>query len=80
MKYKTMDDIFKGLYSRMKALPDGLSSKQAIAWYAADAETQHLANLNQVYQSALHSAPQPYVGVGRISYAEQMLQQAQNNA
>lgn len=41
---------------------------------------KHLGDLFTVYYNALNNAPEYIIGVGCISYAEQMLIAAQDNA
>ena len=77
MKYKTCDDLMAALLDRMDALPNGLTSAEAKQWYDQDPATQELKYLWWIYDEALISSPQPYVGVGRITYAEGVLQAAQ---
>ena len=77
MKYKTCDDLMTALLGRLDALPSGLTSAEAKQWYEHDPTTQELTDLWWKYNEALISAPQPYVGVGRITYAEGVLQAAQ---
>lgn len=77
MKYKTCDDLMTALLERLDALPLGLSGVEAQLWFEQDNTTQELSGLWEVYRTALADAPQPYVGVGRITYAESVLQAAQ---
>lgn len=80
MKYKTVDDLMSALLDRMDALPNGLTSDGAKQWYAQDTATQELTRLWRVYQDAEANAPEPYIGVGRITYAEGVLVEAQKDA
>ena len=80
MKYKTIYDVYKGMISRIGALPDGLSKEDAMAWFNADAESKELAKLVEMYFDAEHNPPQGVIGVGAITYAQGVLQAAQNNA
>ena len=80
MKLTCYDDIFAALMTRMDACRnDGidLGSDEAGEWYQNDAETQRLKKLHTVYQNALDYAPSGYVGVGRITFAEAALVEAQ---
>jgi hypothetical protein len=77
MKYKTADDLLVDLLKLMDALPQGLSSAEARIWYSEDPATQELTRLWRVYQDALCDAPEPCIGVGRITYAEGVLVNAQ---
>ena len=78
----TSADIFAALYCRMDACDAAgvdTMSPAATEWYAADPETQRLMELHRVYQSAFdYSSKHGYVGVGRITFAEAALIEAQS--
>ena len=83
MKLTCYDDIFAALMGRMEACDAAgvdPSSPAATVWYAADPETVRLVELHRVYQNALNyaSARDGWVGVGRITFAEAALVEAQS--
>lgn len=81
----TIEQVYQVLHDRMEAMPykgvdygDPFSdSSLAIAWYAQDHATQEAIRLLRVYRDALDNAPDGVVGVGRITYAEKKLAEAQ---
>lgn len=83
MKLTCYDDIFAALMDRMDACAAAgvdTASPAAAAWYDADPETVRLVELHSVYHNALNyaSARDGWVGVGRITFAEAALVEAQS--
>jgi hypothetical protein len=70
MIYRTFDDLCRAIHAEMQ----GMTTKQEIR----DSETLHrLAKLVSIYMDAESNPPDGVIGVGCITYAEQMLQAAQ---
>lgn len=78
---KTHNDLCMAMLARMDACSAAgieLSSSEATAWYAADAETKNLKRLLAVYHAASDEASNLcLIGVGRITFAERALCAAQ---
>ena len=82
MKLTCYDDVFAALMGRMDACRDAgvdTMSPEATVWYENDPETIRIKHLHTVYQNALDyaGAHTNYVGVGRITFAEAALIEAQ---
>lgn len=70
MKYRTFDDLCKAIFEEMH----GMKTEQEIR----ESETlRRLAELVSIYFDAENNPPEGVIGVGIISYAERMLQEAQ---
>ena len=78
MKYKTCDDLMSALLDRMNTNP--YAGKEASQWFENDPETQEAVSLWRKYNSAIKNPPEGVVGVGRITYAEGVLMEAQKDA
>lgn len=73
----TIKEVYQVLHHRMNDMPYQDDSLSAVVWYAQDPETQEAIRLLRVYRDALDNAPDGVVGVGRITYAERKLAEAQ---
>lgn len=70
MKYRTFDDLCKAIFEEMQ----GMTTEQEIK----ESEIlQRLAHLAHVYMEAERNPPDGIIGVGAITYAESVLQEAQ---
>lgn len=73
----TIEQVYQVLHERMEAMPYPMGDPRESVWYAQDHATQDAIRLLRVYRDALDNAPDGVVGVGRITYAERKLAEAQ---
>jgi hypothetical protein len=69
--FRNFDDLCKAIFEEMK----GMKTEQEIR---ESATLRRLAELASIYMEAESNPPEGVIGVGCITYAEQMLQAAQN--
>ena len=77
MKYKCADDIYRVLHERMQACPYWGGDDMASLWHSSDPLTQEAIGFLRLFNAALDDAPDGWIGVGRITYAESVLMDAQ---
>ena len=78
MTLKTFDDLIRAMFDCTNRMPDGTDA-ELMAWADADAQVQQLRRLLSVYQWASDNPPDGVIGVGIITYAEQKMQEAQQD-
>lgn len=69
-KYRTFDDLCRAIADRM----NGMETPEQIK---EDPVLQRLADLAHIYLDAESNPPEGIIGVGCITYAQQMLEAAQ---
>lgn len=69
-KYRTFDDLCRAIADRMNDMETPEQIKE-------DPVLQRLAELAHIYFDAESNPPEGIIGVGCITYAEQMLEAAQ---
>lgn len=72
-KYRTFDDLCIAAVERLNQLPHPITAEIA----AADADLQEIIRLVNIYCDAESNPPEGIIGVGCITYAQQMLEAAQ---
>ena len=77
MKYRNLGDLIIAVLNGMERKPPGLTHDEAVAWYKSQPDMVELSRLCGVYFDAQRNPPEGVIGVGAITYAEQMLQAAQ---
>ena len=75
--YRTFDDLCRAAAEGMGEMPHGLTHDEMKAWVEGRPDLQEIVRLINVYCDAESNPPEGIIGVGCITYAEQMLQEAQ---
>lgn len=70
MTYRTFDDLCKAICDEMQGMKTEQEIRESVI-------LQRLAHLARIYMEAEQNPPDGIIGVGAITYAEQMLQAAQ---
>lgn len=79
MTLKTFDDLIRAIIECTNRMPDEGTDAELRAWADADAQVQETRRLLDIYNEAKANPPEGVIGVGTITYAEYMLQEAQQD-
>lgn len=75
---KTFDDLVRAMIECTDRMPDGTDA-ELMAWADADVQVQEVRRLLDIYNEAKDNPPDGVIGVGIITYAEQKMQEAQQD-
>lgn len=71
--YKNFDDLCRAVAQGLHRIPEPVTREKI----EADPELMEICRLVKIYCDAERNPPEGIIGVGCITYAEQMLQDAQ---
>jgi len=75
--FRTFDDLCRAVAQGLQRMPDNLTQEEGRAWCLTQPDLMEVVRLVNVYFEAENNPPEGVIGVGAITYAEQMLLLAQ---
>lgn len=72
-------DLMTAILDCTNRMPDG-THEELVAWADADPGVAKVRRLYDIYREAEANPPEGVIGVGIITYAEQKMQEAQQDA